>query len=324
MKKENHTSKKQKKEETFFNKILLYLIFYPFATICGVIYLFRDILFTVLLRIKDIYENILKPFKKVQIQILLGCIDFVCGCLILRLSNTIVIMSAMVILIVLLKLHFVFLFQLITNPMMAFNPIFLQYDFFYIPNKENVIVKKYFDKKNKTKDLKILEKIKKDLKASIIIYAKAFNRVNNRIKDISNERALLKFFVTVFIITVVFTIIVFSFEYYGLAKINIEHFSLLKVVQYFEYFYFSISIYSTIDSDITPLTTCAKSIVIVQILVGIFLFYIFILSFSTIAFKSALKDREKMLNKIEKILNYLDDVAKNELNTNIANLLQEK
>jgi len=317
MKKENHTSKKQKKEETFFNKILLYLIFYPFATICGVIYLFREILFTVLFRIKDIYENILKPFKKVQIQILLGCIDFVCGCLILRLSNTIVIMSAMVILIVLLKLHFIFLFQLITNPMMA-------YEFFYIPNKENVIVKKYFDKKNKTKDLKILEKIKKDLKASIIIYAKAFNRLNNRIKNVSEERALLKFFIAVFIITVVFAIIVFSFEYYGLAKINIEHFSLLKVVQYFEYFYFSISIYSTIDSDITPLTTCAKSIVIVQILVGIFLFYIFILSFSTIGLKSTLKDKEKMLNKIEKILNYLDDVAKKELNTNIENLLQEK
>ena len=219
------------------------------------------------------------------------------------------------------KLHFIFLFQLITNPMMAFNPIFLQHEFFYIPNKENVIVKKYLDKKNKTKDL---EKIKKDLKTSIIIYAKAFNRLNNRIKNISDERALLKFFITVFIITVVFTIIVFSFEYYGLAKINIEHFSLLKVVQYFEYFYFSISIYSTIDSGITPLTTCAKSIVIVQILVGVFLFYIFILSFSTIALKSALKDREKMLNKIEKILNYLDDVAKNELNTNIENLLQEK
>ena len=104
MKKENHTSKKQRKEETFFNKILLYLIIYPFTTIYTVIYLFREILFTVLLKIKDIYENILKPFKKFQIQILLICIDFVYGYLILISSNTVVIMSSMVILIVSLKL----------------------------------------------------------------------------------------------------------------------------------------------------------------------------------------------------------------------------
>jgi len=109
-----------------------------------------------------------------------------------------------------------------------------------------------------------------------------------------------------------------------LNKINSEHFSLLKPVQYFEYFYFSVSIYSTINSDIAPLTTFAKSIVVTQILLGIFLFYIFILSFSTTAFESASKDREKILGKLIKILNYLDDVAKNELNTNIENLLQEK
>jgi len=304
----------RKNKVSFIILYILYLIFFPVIVI-------YKLFFEYIPKIIKIYENILKQIKKIQFQILLFFIDLLCVYIIVRLSNIIGIMIAMVMLVILLILHLLFLFQLITNPLMAFNNLFYYVEKLWIMLRDDNITKKYFDKKDKTNDL---EKIKKDLLQNIKTYTKAFYWLNNWIKNISGRRTVLIFFITVFILSIIFTLIIFSFEYYGLNKINHEHFSLLKPVKYFEYFYFSVSIYSTINSDIVPFTTFAKSIVITQILFGIILFYVFILSFSTTAFESALKDREKILGKLRKILNYLDDVAKNELNTNIENLLQEK
>jgi len=304
----------RKNKVSFVIFYILYLIFFPVIVI-------YKLFFVYIPKIIEVYENILKQIKKIQFQILLFFIDLLCIYLIVRLSNIAGIMIAMVMLVILLILHLLFLFQLITNPLMVLNNLFYYIEKLWIAIKNENIIKKYFDKKDKTNDL---GKIKKDLKQNIKTYAKAFYWLNNWIKNISGRRTVLIFFITVFIISIIFTIIIFSFEYYGLNKINSENFSLLKPVQYFEYFYFSVSIYSTINSNIAPLTTFAKSIVVTQILLGIFLFYIFILSFSTTALESASKDREKILGKLRKILNYLDDVAKNELNTNIENLLQEK
>ena len=304
----------RKSKVSFIIFYILYLIFFPVIVI-------YKLFFVYIPKIIEIYENILKQIKKIQFQILLFFIDLLCVYIIVRLSNIIGIMIAMVMLVILLILHLLFLFQLITNPLMAFNNLFYYVEKLWIMLRDDNITKKYFDKKDKTNDL---EKIKKDLKQNIKTCAKAFYWLNNWIKNISGRKTVLIFFITVFIISIIFTTTIFSFEYYGLNKINCEHFSFLKPVQYFEYFYFSVSIYSTINSDIVPLTTFAKSIVITQILFGIILFYIFILSFSTTAFKSASKDREKILGKLGKILKYLDDVAKNELNTSVENLLQEK
>lgn len=303
----------RKSKVSFIIFYILYLIFFPVIVI-------YKLFFEYIPKIIKIYENILKQIKKIQFQILLFFIDLLCIYLIIKLSNIVGIIIALVMLIILMILHLLFLFQLITNPLMALNNLFYYVEKLWIMLRDDIIIKKYFDKKDKTNDL---EKIKKDLKQNIKTYAKAFYWLNNWIKNISGRRAVLIFFITVFIISIIFTIIIFSFEYYGLNKIN-NNFSTVKSGQYFEYFYFSISIYSTIDSGIEPLTILAKSFVITQILFGIFLFYIFILSFSTTAFESASKDREKILGKLRKILNYLDDVAKNELNTNIENLLQEK
>lgn len=303
----------RKNKVSFIIFYILYLIFFPVIVI-------YKLFFVYIPKIIEIYENILKQIKKIQFQILLFFIDLLCVYIIVRLSNIIGVMIAMVMLVILLILHLLFLFQLITNPLMVLNNLFYYIEKLWVAFKNENIIKKYFDKKDKTNDL---EKIKKDLKQNIKTYAKAFYWLNNWIKNISGRRTVLIFFITVFIISIIFTIIIFSFEYYGLNKIN-NNFSIVKSGQYFEYFYFSISIYSTIDSGIEPLTILAKSFVIIQILFGIFLFYIFILSFSATAFESASKDREKILGKLRKILNYLDDVAKNELGTSIENLLQEK
>lgn len=308
----------RKSKLSFIIFYILYLIFFPVIAIVIVVY---RLFFVYIPKIARIYKNILKQIQKIQFQTLLFCIDLLCIYLIVRLSNIIGLLIVMVMLAILLILHFLFLFQLITNPLMVLNNLFYYIEKSWIVLRNDSIIKKYFDKKDKTSDLK---KIKKDLKRNIKIIAKAFNWLNNKIMNISSRKTVLKFFILVFVVSIVFTIAIFSFEYYGLNKINSEHFTLLKPLQYFEYFYFSLSIYSTINSDIVPLTIFAKLIVIIQILLGFFLFYIFILSFSTTAFESATKDREKILYGLKKILDYLNDVAKNELDISVENLLQEK
>jgi len=308
----------RKSKLSFIIFYILYLIFFPVIAIVIVAY---RLFFVYIPKIAKIYKNILKQIQKIQFQILLFCIDLLCIYLIVRLSNIIGLIIVMVMLAILLILHFLFLFQLITNPLMVLNDLFYYIEKSWIMLRNDSIIKKYFDKKDKTNDL---EKIKKNLKQNIKIIAKAFNWLNNKIMNISSKKSVLKFFILVFVVFIVFTITIFSFEYYGLNKINSENFTLLKPLQYFEYFYFSLSIYSTINSDIVPLTIFAKLIVIIQILLGFFLFYIFILSFSTTAFESATKDREKILYGLKKILDYLNDVAKNELDISVENLLQEK
>ena len=305
---------RQKGKISFIIFYSLYLVFFP-AIVC------YKLLFIYVPKIIEIYRNIIKEFQKIQIQFLLLCIDLLCLYLIVKLSNYITIMIAILILIILLMLHFIFLFQLITNPLMVLNNLFFYIEKLWIQLKNNIFVNQYFHKKEEAKDLK---KIKKDLRQNIKSYAKAFNWLSNAIKNISSRRTVLKFFIVVFIVSIIFTVFIFSFEYYGLNKINNNNFFTMESGQYFDYFYFSLSIYSTINSDIVPLTTLSKSFIITQILLGIFLFYIFVLSFSTIALESASKDREKILSKVENILDYLNSIAKTELDLSINELLKEK
>ena len=57
-----------------------------------------------------------------------------------------------------------------------------------------------------------------------------------------------------------------------------------------------------------------------QILIGIVLFYIFIVSFQAIAFKSAIAGKEEILKRIESKLDYLSKLSEREFNINLNNL----
>jgi len=57
-----------------------------------------------------------------------------------------------------------------------------------------------------------------------------------------------------------------------------------------------------------------------QILIGIVLFYIFIVSFQMVTFELATAGKQEILKRIESKLNYLDGLAKSELNINLDNL----
>jgi len=74
------------------------------------------------------------------------------------------------------------------------------------------------------------------------------------------------------------------------------------------------TIYSTVHSNnIIPLTVISKLFVMLQILLGIILFYTFIVSFQTVTPDSAILGKQEILKRIELNLNYLNNLSEREL-----------
>ena len=145
--------------------------------------------------------------------------------------------------------------------------------------------------------------------------------LKNKINIFYGEKGLLYAFIIFFIISISLTIFMFSVEYYGLSKININNFNNLTEIKYFEYFYFSMTIYSTFNpGNVIPLTTISKLLVMLQILIGIVFFYIFIVSFQMVTLKSAAAGRQEILKRIETNLNYLNKLSEREFSKNMNNL----
>ena len=117
------------------------------------------------------------------------------------------------------------------------------------------------------------------------------------------------------------TIIIFSFDYYALSRINNNNFQSSVDDNYFEYLYSSMTIYSTVQSnDIIPLTVISKLFVMLQILLGIILFYIFIVSFQMVASESAKFGKEEILKRINLNINYLESLSEREIGRKLNDL----
>ena len=224
----------------------------------------------------------------------------------------------MSILIISLFFHLGYLFNLIINP----NLIYLS--LYNIVEKWWIFWEKSESKKiNKENDndMKYIKIRKGGLRLFIKHSAIFFNKLKNYINILHSRKGILFAFIIFFVISILLTIVIFSFEYYGLSKINTNNFSNLVEGGYFEHLFFSMTIYSTVNpGDIFPLTMISKLFIMLQILIGIILFYIFIVSFQTTALESAIAGKEEILKRIELKLNYLGRLAKSEFDTNLDNL----
>ncbi len=91
--------------------------------------------------------------------------------------------------------------------------------------------------------------------------------------------------------------------------------------KYFDHLFFSMSVYSTVNpGNIVPLTVISKIFIMLQILIGIVIFYIFIISFQFLAKESTDSDRFELLKRIKVNIDYLEELAKRELNTDLNSL----
>jgi hypothetical protein len=217
--------------------------------------------------------------------------------------------------------HLYFLFSLTMYPLAMANKFYL----FIFNEAWDYIKKNFFTKKGKNKDI---EKEKDKLRTQIKMFGKIYNFLFSKAEKVYNKQAILVLFTVLFFISLSFTIIVFSFEYYALIKMNSNNFIIFGDNNYFNCLFYSISNLSTINSEIIfPQSNLANLIVITQTFIGIFIFYIFIVSFTALSpeiFKEASKIKRKISDKYNGIKDFLNSLSTEELNVSLEELIKEK
>jgi len=303
------------------NKLGYFVSYFGYLFLFPLIIIYKIIdfsIFYMLVKIIEILSSIFKITKNNFIQILLIIIDILLIYLIIESINNIVIIFSMSILMISLFFHLECLFNLIINPNLIYLSLynFVEKWWTFWEKSESKKINKEND--NDMEDIKIH---KEGLRLFIKHSAIFFNILKNYINILHSRKGILFAFIGFFVISILLTIVIFSFEYYGLSKIDTNNFSNLVEGGYFEHLFFSMTIYSTVNpGDIFPLTMVSKLFIMLQILIGIILFYIFIVSFQTTALESAIAGKEEILKRIELKLNYLGRLAKSKFDTNLDNL----
>lgn len=296
---------------------VFYLLFYPFILFIKIlVYLYRFF---------KLYKHFMLNMLKLRYQIILFLLDIVFIVLIFSLNNKELIIFCLSILPILLVCHLFYLYKLIINPLSIYDSIFNYLAKLSDSYKKRVIDEGYFQKLKKLKTNDEKEKLKKKLNKDIGSFGKMIIFVKTVIIGIYCRKYLIKNFIFIFIFTITLTILIFSVEYYGLTKINCNNFIGLDNQNFFNHLYFSFTVLSTIDSgQISPNSIISKVLVMSQFFIGIFLFYIFIISFTHIALESSNKRKTDFLNKIKNNIKMLNEIANKELNTSFAKIFYEE
>ncbi len=308
---------KGKNKKAFIFWYILYILGFPGVVIFKILIKYIP----TSIRIWNIVYEKLKNLKELRIQLYILLLDFLCFCLIIKFYSIWIIYVTMFLLFFLLMAHLYFLFSLTMYPLAMANKFYL----FIFNEAWNYIKKTFFTKKGGNKDI---GKEKDTLRTQIKMFGKIYNVLFSKAEKIYNKQAILVLFTILFFISLSFTIIVFSFEYYALIKVNSNNFIIFGDNNYFNCLFYSISNLSTINSEIIfPQSNLANLIVIAQTFIGIFIFYIFIVSFTALSpevFKEASKIKGKISDKYNGIKEFLDSLSTEELNVSLEELIKEK
>lgn len=308
---------KGKNKKAFIFWYILYILGFPGVVIFKILIKYIP----TSIRIWNIVYEKLKNLKEPRIQLYILFLDFLCFYLIIKFYSIWVIYITILLLFFLLMAHLYFLFSLTTYPLAMANKFYL----FIFNEAWDYIKKNFFTKKGKNKDI---EKEKDTLRTQIKMFGKIYNFLFSKAEKIYNKQAILVLFTVLFFISLSFTIIVFSFEYYALIKMNSNNFIIFGDNNYFNCLFYSISNLSTINSEIIfPQSNLANLIVITQTFIGIFIFYIFIVSFTALSpeiFKEASKIKGKISDKYNGIKDFLNSLSTEELNVSLEELIKEK
>lgn len=309
----------------FKRRINLFYVFWYLLYIIGFPFILITKIFIFLFKFSRIYQCFISNILKLKYQIVCFLLDLLIAIIIFSTNNLILVSVSISILLVLMICHLIYLYKLILNPLLFFDSIFIVLEKCWSSYKIKIFHEQYFKKKEIADSEEKIDKLKENLRKNIKAWSKVIIFIKTTINTIYSKGNLLKYFVLFFIFSIILTISIFSLEYYGLTNINENSFLGLSLENYSDYFYFSFAVLSTIDSGgILPSTIIAKILVMIQFLIGIFLFYIFIMSFLYIAAESVTKQKNKLSNKIKNEIKYLNNISKNELGISFAKILEEK
>lgn len=296
---------------------LLYIICFPFILIKR--------FFIFLFKFSRIYQYFISNILKLRYQIICFLLDLLIAIIIFSTNNLILVSVSISILLVLMICHLIYFYKLILNPLIFFDSIFIFLEKQWSSYKIKIFQEQYFKKKEVSDSEEKIDKLKENLRKNIELWSKTIIFIKTIINKIYSKGNLLKYFALFFILSIILIVLIFSLEYYGLAKLNENSFLGLSLENYFDYFYFSFTVLSTIDSGgIFPSTIIAKILVMIQFLIGIILFYIFIMSFLYIAAESVTKQKNRLFDKIKNEIKYLSNISKNELGISFTKILREK
>lgn len=288
-------------KKSFFSYLFSYFInilIFPIKIINNCI----TYLFFCIIQIITLIMKTSKIAQKYSIQIFLFIVDLLALFLIIFSNNNTIIKVSMAILFITLIYHLSWLSDQIINPNLIYFELF-----------------KYIEKRWaswKEKELKIdhINNTRIDMKGLnlfIKMSEKLFKGLENIVNFLYGKKGVLFSFIIFFISSILITIFVFSFEYYGLTKIDNNSFVNLSEDQYFDHLFYSTTIYSTVNpGNIIPSTLFSKFFVMLQILVSIVIFYVFIISFQFLAFDLTSLDKPKLLTRTKEILEYLEDLKR--------------
>ncbi len=304
-----------------FKRITLFLwhiLLFPLIIILEIIFIHTPKIFKLINKIFGFInlgiKKIIDIAQKTWIYLTCFLVAFLCFYFIWTSQNIIIIIISMIILWGILILHLLYLFVWTSNPYLVFDALYNIVESIWKQLKKHVLYEEFLDKK----EHKDYEKEKQEainfLKDSI----KVINKIKQKTIVLTDNRALVSWFMVIFLTSIVFTILIFSFEYYGLTSIGVN-FTTLQKSQYFEHLYYSVSILSTIDSaNISPITNIAKVFIMIEAFTGIYLLILIVTAFSTITKEIAYESRKKLIERIDREVRDIQNIAKEKLQFDIS------
>src|SRR5665648_779397 len=300
----------------YFFSYSIYILTFPLIVFYHCI---SFIFFSLIIKSIELLSRAFSIAKNILIQIFLIFLDIFFIFLIMKSINNMAVILSMSLLMVALFFHLGALFDLSSNPNLIYFYLFNCIEKGWINWKErelrnvnNII----YSGRKQSIGIDI-----KGLKLFLKISLGVFKGLEGKINFLYRRRGVLFTFIIFFVVSILLTMFIFSFEYYGLSKMNSNSLLNLTEGKYFDHLFFSMSVYSTVNpGNIVPLTVISKIFIMLQILIGIIIFYIFIISFQFLAKETTDSDRLELLKRVKVNIEYLEKLAKKELNTDLNDL----
>ena len=299
----------------YFFSYSIYILTFPLIVFYQCI---SFIFFSLIIKSIELLSRAFGVAKNYLIQIFLIFLDIFFIFMVMKSINNMVVILSMSLLMVALFFHLGALFDLSSNPNLIYFYLFNCIEKGWINWKERELrdVNNIYGGGKQSIGIDI-----KGLKLFLKISLGVFKGLEGKINFLYRRRGVLFTFIIFFVFSILLTMFIFSFEYYGLSKMDSNSLLNLTGEKYFDHLFFSMSVYSTVNpGNIVPLTVISKIFIMLQILIGIIIFYIFIISFQFLAKETTDSDRFELLKRTKSNIEYLEELAKKELNTDLNNL----
>lgn len=301
----------------FFLLIPILMYFKIHKVILGILgFLFFPITFFVIIVPKFGFKTISFSFKSIseaysfsktfKYKILFVGLFIISTITIVKAEDEILIITAMAILILQLFFHFIKRFSSISAPIRIFNKVQESTFHGWEKAKKELVYKRIEKWKKIDPNDKKYNKEKTECLKLVWVINRIFFRLSNYLRKLKSNRLVVSYFIYAIISTLTFTILLFSFEYYALERLDPSSFKGIVGPEIIDTIYLSFTTIITINfGDIIPVTGWARFFISLEVLSGLTIGVILFFIFTTVTierYKRELIDFSEKLSKEEILL----------------------